>query len=215
MITDKIIADQLALIRSGGCRVHRVAETRFGETVILYSPVGRFDIYARIVYASGVATKRFVNDLSLHVSPVEGAPDPTLYLQYVRVLGDKINRGFGSMLLRELLLVAEQNGIRRIEGRMQQADLAEHRERLLHFYGKFGFVVADDGRICWESAKRSAPLAMSSMSSMSSNSPMSSMSSMASSPAHMTSAALQADSSLRLVKAMKSLLRLGRHSTEH
>ncbi|QHW34300.1 hypothetical protein GZH47_28245 [Paenibacillus rhizovicinus] len=160
MVSDTRIETHLELLRSDGCCVHGIAETKYGDTVILYSPVGRFDIHARILYAGGIATKRYVNDLSLHVTPIEGLPIKAWYLQYVRILGDKINRGFGSIMLRQLLLLAEREGIAYIDGRIQHAEHKEHAERLRHFYGKFGFSIDENGQLRWQNEKLAASSAL-------------------------------------------------------
>lgn len=161
MATETLIETHIVVLLQDGCRVHGVAEAKGGDTVILYSPAGRLDLYARILFAGGTATKRHVNDLSLHVSPVEGAPVNAWYLQYIRILGDKINRGFGSIMLRQLLLLAEREGVAYIEGRMQQAEHREHLDRLRYFYAKFGFVIDADGLMRWENTRFAASRAAS------------------------------------------------------
>ncbi|MBM7563625.1 hypothetical protein [Paenibacillus sacheonensis] len=153
MLKNALIEAQLQLIESERCRVHAVVESKHGDTVILFSPALRFDLYARVIYVSGIATKRYVNDLSLHVSPIEGARQKAWYLQYVRILGDKINRGFGSIMLGQLLQIAEREGIAYIEGRMQQTEHSAHAERLRHFYTKFGFAIDGEGRLRWRNEK--------------------------------------------------------------
>ena len=66
-----------------------------------------------------------------------------------------INKGYGSALMEELLNYAGRNGIRRITGNLSKHDRG-HKERLHHFYRKFGFTVTEfenpdgdyDGKIC-------------------------------------------------------------------
>ncbi|NBD26320.1 hypothetical protein [Paenibacillus glycinis] len=152
------VQSQIACILGDGCFVHEVRTAKSGDTVILYSPHGRCDIHARIVYPNGVATKRHRNDLSLHVAPIAGTQVKAWNLQYIRILGDKVNQGFGSIMMRQLLLLAEREGIAYIEGRMRQAEHREHLERLRHFYAKFGFAVDERFNLRWDNEKlRAAP----------------------------------------------------------
>ncbi|AZN42148.1 GNAT family N-acetyltransferase [Paenibacillus albus] len=138
---------ELARIEEDHCRVLHVTQSRHGDTVILYSPVDSCDINARIVYASGVATKRYVNDLNMFVARVPGKQ--AWKLQYIRILGDKIGQGYGSIMMEELLRRAERERIIYIEGRMHLTDHKEHLERLRYFYSKFGFALLEDRRILW------------------------------------------------------------------
>ncbi|SFI28028.1 Acetyltransferase (GNAT) family protein [Paenibacillus sp. UNC496MF] len=154
---DAIVKRQLELLRADRCAVHDVAASRTGDTVILYSPPDRLDIHARIVYASGIATKRHLNDPVMHVTPAGGTGN-AWSLQYIRILGDKINRGYGSLMMKQLLALAERGNVARIEGRLQQAEHRDHAERLRHFYGKFGFAVDADMRLRWDNPRyRPAP----------------------------------------------------------
>ena len=157
-MANAFVQSQIDCIQRDGCFVHDVQTAKSGDTLILYSPLGRCDIHARIVYPSGVATKRHMNDLSLHVSPIAGTPVKAWNLQYIRILGDKVNQGFGSIMMRQLLMLAEREEIAYIEGRMRQAEHREHLERLRHFYAKFGFAVDEQFNLRWDNAKlRPAP----------------------------------------------------------
>lgn len=138
---------ELARIEEDRCRVLHMTESRHGDIVILYSSLGSCDINARIVYASGVATKRYVNDLNMYVTKLAGKE--AWKLQYIRILGDKIGQGYGSIMMEELLRRAELEGIAYIEGRMHLTDQKGHLERLRHFYSKFGFALLEDRRILW------------------------------------------------------------------
>ncbi|MFC4810062.1 hypothetical protein [Paenibacillus sp. GCM10023250] len=146
---DAFVEQQLELLRAERCAVHRVAAAQSGDAVILYSPPERLDIHARIVYETGIATKRHLTDPALHVTPA-GGTDNVWTLQYIRILGDKIGRGYGSLMMKQLLALAERGNVARIEGRMQQAGHKDHAERLRHFYSKFGFVIEADSRLRWD-----------------------------------------------------------------
>ena len=48
------------------------------------------------------------------------------------------NKGYGTMMMNELLSYAKQNNINEVYGYLSDVD---HKERLLHFYTKFGFEI--------------------------------------------------------------------------
>lgn len=52
------------------------------------------------------------------------------------------NRGYGSMMMEKLLEYAHENGYSFIHGNLAVCDLG-HKERLHHFYQKFGFVITE------------------------------------------------------------------------
>ncbi|SFS60644.1 GNAT family N-acetyltransferase [Paenibacillus sp. BC26] len=147
MMIENCILTQIELISTDNCYVHRIVQTRQGDTVILYSPTGSFDIHARIVFATGIATKRHLNDLNMYITAVDGRR--AWNLQYIRILGEKINQGYGSLMMEQLLTRAVEENIRSIEGRMQAAEHKEHLERLRHFYTKFGFTIDEQNQIHW------------------------------------------------------------------
>lgn len=51
-----------------------------------------------------------------------------------------INKGIGSMMMKELLNYAESNKYQEIRGELSKVD-NEHKDRLHHFYQKFGFEI--------------------------------------------------------------------------
>lgn len=53
-----------------------------------------------------------------------------------------INKGYGSQMMRELISYAEKNGFKRIWGNLSNVDM-DHKERLYHFYEKFGFDIEE------------------------------------------------------------------------
>ena len=50
------------------------------------------------------------------------------------------NKGYGTMMMNELLSYAKQNNINEVYGYLSAVDI-DHKERLLHFYTKFGFEI--------------------------------------------------------------------------
>lgn len=52
----------------------------------------------------------------------------------------KSNRGYGSVMMKELIKYARQNEFKLINGWLSKVDYG-HKERLYHFYQKFGFEI--------------------------------------------------------------------------
>ena len=52
------------------------------------------------------------------------------------------NRGYGTLMMEQLLVFARENHFHYIHGNLSTVDL-DHKERLHHFYQKFGFVVTE------------------------------------------------------------------------
>lgn len=53
-----------------------------------------------------------------------------------------VNKGYGSLMMRELIAYAKEKGFARIYGNLADIDMG-HRERLYHFYKKFGFSITE------------------------------------------------------------------------
>ena len=54
----------------------------------------------------------------------------------------RYNRGYGSMMMEKLLEFALENEYSLIYGNLAECDLG-HKDRLLHFYRKFGFIITE------------------------------------------------------------------------
>ena len=60
-----------------------------------------------------------------------------------------INKGYGTLMMNELLKFAKENNYEKITGNISDVDNntewdPHHRERLIHFYKKFGFKILPD-----------------------------------------------------------------------
>ena len=60
-----------------------------------------------------------------------------------------INKGYGTLMMTELLKFAKENNYEKITGNISDVDNntewdPHHRERLIHFYKKFGFKILPD-----------------------------------------------------------------------
>lgn len=53
----------------------------------------------------------------------------------------RINLGYGSILLGELVSLAKDRKIHKIEGWLAAIDVDDHKERLFAYYEKFGFTI--------------------------------------------------------------------------
>lgn len=53
------------------------------------------------------------------------------------------NKGYGSLMMEKLLHYAEENDFDYIYGNLSKVDL-DHKERLHHFYRKFGFIISEN-----------------------------------------------------------------------
>lgn len=52
------------------------------------------------------------------------------------------NKGYGSVMMEKLIDYATSNGYRTIHGNLSIVD-ADHKERLHHFFEKFGFIITE------------------------------------------------------------------------
>ena len=60
-----------------------------------------------------------------------------------------VNKGYGTLMMSELLNFAKENNYKKITGNISNVDNntewdPHHRERLIHFYKKFGFKILPD-----------------------------------------------------------------------
>ena len=53
-----------------------------------------------------------------------------------------INKGYGTLLMQKLIQYAKENNYNAITGTLVDKD-ADHRERQIHFYKKFGFEISE------------------------------------------------------------------------
>lgn len=51
------------------------------------------------------------------------------------------NKGYGTAAMIEIISIAKQKKLGRITGKLHNGDLQDHKDRLVHFYEKFGFSV--------------------------------------------------------------------------
>ena len=52
-----------------------------------------------------------------------------------------INKGYGTQVMNKLIKFARENGYKKITGELVNDD-SDHRDRQMHFYRKFGFIIS-------------------------------------------------------------------------
>lgn len=77
------------------------------------------------------------------IAAVYGEIDKSIEIGDVRVGRDYINKGYGSMLLQGLFIIADELGVKRVFGDIFPVDYINI-DRLKHFYEKHGFTVQID-----------------------------------------------------------------------
>lgn len=66
-----------------------------------------------------------------------------IFIGDIRHYSDKdYCKGYGSLMMQELIAYAKENGYKIICGNLSKVDL-DHKERLHHFYEKFGFEITE------------------------------------------------------------------------
>lgn len=58
----------------------------------------------------------------------------------------KYNKGYGSAMMEKLISYAKEKGYSRLYGNLSDVDIC-HKDRLYHFYGKFGFTITEYPKI--------------------------------------------------------------------
>lgn len=124
-------------LEKDGHKVIHIAQNRFGESVIIY----------RLMYEDGI------DDVNIHlrvkIISKDGvkAPDSNVHLHVenkhmditdIRIEGDRVNRGYGSIMMEGLMKIVHEMQIKVITGWISSVDW-DHIDRSEHFYRKHGF----------------------------------------------------------------------------
>ncbi|NWL87457.1 hypothetical protein DMN77_07550 [Paenibacillus sp. 79R4] len=126
-------------IENEGHKVIHVDQNRHGETIIIYRLVYQDDIDDRNIH------------LRIRIITPKGvkAPDSNAFLVIypetlrmeiadIRIEGDRVSRGYGSITMNAILKLVDQMHIRFITGWISSVDW-DHINRSEQFYSKFGF----------------------------------------------------------------------------
>lgn len=136
------VETQLKRIQGLGQEVKDIIE-RAEDTVIISRDINDFLIktIATIITEQGIKY-----DSPFLVATFDD--EDTILLGDIKVTGSNINKGYGSMLLRELLVLAKERNIKKITGLAERPN----DERLVYFYEKHGFRIVE-GSVIWEKNK--------------------------------------------------------------
>lgn len=143
---------QSSQIEGEGHSVLNVVTNKYNERVIVYRLYYDDDqddininLRIRVITVKGVILRD--PNIYLHVDQ----EDQHIEIADIRIEGNHVNRGYGSIVMNEILKLAYQLGIKVIYGWISGVDW-DHIERSAHFYRKFGFDVElneGSGKILW------------------------------------------------------------------
>jgi ribosomal protein S18 acetylase RimI-like enzyme len=78
--------------------------------------------------------------------------DDHVYISDIKIFGDNKNKGFGTILMKKLKEICLSKDTYKISGKMHYTDL-EHKNRLIYFYNKHGFIIDEYEKIEWTGIK--------------------------------------------------------------
>lgn len=128
------------LIKRYGCDILNIVEVNENEVVIIstsYNGEEYFNFKLDIIRNGKIL--KFSYNPSMDCLAL---PDK-LWIGKIHLYDDEINRGYGTILVRELMSFAKKINYNCISGCMSPGDSDEHERRLRHFYSKFGFTFKD------------------------------------------------------------------------
>ncbi|MED1746654.1 hypothetical protein [Brevibacillus borstelensis] len=126
-------------LENEGHKVLHVAQNRYGESVMVYrlyhgDGLDDEDITLKVK----VITKKGVKVPDSNVFLIVDQENKHMRIADIRIEGNRVNRGYGSIVMGEILKLAHQLEIKYITGWISGVDW-DHIERSEHFYRKFGF----------------------------------------------------------------------------
>ncbi|MBD2846693.1 hypothetical protein IDH44_15970 [Paenibacillus sp. IB182496] len=120
-----------------GHKVVHIDQNRFGETVMIYRLMyddGQDDeiitLRVKVISKDGVR----VPDSNVHIH----VDNKHMEIADIKIEGDRVNRGYGSIMMAGLMKLVQQMQIRGITGWISSVDW-DHIDRSEHFYRKHGF----------------------------------------------------------------------------
>jgi len=141
-------------LEKDGHKVIHIAQNRYGEKVMVYRLIHNDglddrDIHLRVKIITPKGVKTPDSNAFLIVDP----KIKHMKIADIRIEGERVNRGYGSILMTAIMQLVDQLGIRYITGWISDVDW-DHIERSEHFYQKFGFECELDhesrhGTITW------------------------------------------------------------------
>jgi len=125
------------LIKKYGCSVLNIVEINSNEVVIIstsYNGEKDFNFKLDIIRNGKLLKFSYNPTMDCLVLP------DRLWIGKIHLYDNEINRGYGSLLVNELIIFAKKKNYNRISGCMSPGDSDEHESRLRHFYSKWGSV---------------------------------------------------------------------------
>ncbi|MVQ33364.1 GNAT family N-acetyltransferase [Paenibacillus sp. MAH-34] len=153
------VQQQSSDFENEGHKILLISQNQHGETILV----------TRLYYGDGMDEE----DITLRVRVINEkgviVPDSMAFLIVdhenlhmriadIRVEGDRVNRGYGSLIMQAIIKIVDELGIKCITGWISSVDW-DHIERSEHFYRKFGFDVdlnheTMHGTITWINHKK-------------------------------------------------------------
>lgn len=126
-------------IEKDGHKIVHLAQNRFDERVMIYQlfyndGMDDQNVHLRVKVISKSGVRVPDSNVHLHVF----TESKHMKIADIKIEGDRVNRGYGSILMEGIMKLVDQMSIRFITGWISAVDW-DHIDRLEHFYRKFGF----------------------------------------------------------------------------
>ncbi|WP_186445645.1 GNAT family N-acetyltransferase [Paenibacillus cremeus] len=129
-------------IKKRGTQVLNIIKSADEKIVVHYTTRTEESEYLHM-YADIIKNRRLIRPpLPLGIHCILKNKDE-IWLGRLDVYHHQINKGYGTILVKELIQFAQEHGYKTISGYMSAGESAEHRSRLRHFYSKLGFELQD------------------------------------------------------------------------
>lgn len=151
---------QTSELEKDGHQIIHVAKNRFEEIIMIYRFMyndgmddTNIDLRIRIISKVGVK----VPDLKVYVH----VDDKQMEIADIRIEGEQVNRGYGSIMMEGLMKLVREMNIKVITGWISSVDW-DHIDRSEYFYSKHGFECQLDhvnkrGTIVWVNRELQSP----------------------------------------------------------
>lgn len=129
------LSEMCSELKSKGHRVLNTYEKE-GETILVYQLLPTFITCIQLIIIK--ENKSVIHEyIQLKAKQID---DSTLLLMDIEIFGKNINKGYGTILVQELVNLAKEMKVSKVVGNISPIDW-KHIARLQHFYEKLGFLV--------------------------------------------------------------------------
>ncbi|MGG3803151.1 GNAT family N-acetyltransferase [Metabacillus fastidiosus] len=116
-----------------------VHQTKYQEWVIVTQDIDEYDsIYLRLL---SFRRKKLYKVMPMYLV----CRGNTMKIMDIKVLNNDVNKGYGSVLMKEMFRIVNERNIEKITGIAERPD----DERLIYFYKKHGFSL-NGSKLLWE-----------------------------------------------------------------